>query len=500
MEDTMRKPLSILFVLGIAIFLSACGKSGGFEAAEYISNSGTARVGEETRIELEDGAAIVVPSNSINEPVSITVERSPEKANSLPPLGEDVVQLGDFYNFEITDGEILGPVDLVLPFDEALIPEEQGVLVFGYPTEDGWEYIPVEAQDDKVTLYTAQVGDPLIAWHFVETDLKNSAVCDPKIPLSVTQNGASFLLQGKLDARSRNLLEFLGGANPKPAANVRVHIKINQRDIQEQGQYIVETDENGVFSLEINSLRGLREGWNWVFVNADCESLFEEFAYHSEGYAEFKYEHEIEVEEIQEEIEETVAVEEIPEGAVLLPDFTGKSLGEAADWLEENGFGYTWIDGSSSYNIGVVYNQAPAGGQYKVSYRTIVILYRTTEQIIEDPFGCSIADYEFSDIEMIHCSYGHNDYISVATDIFVKGAEIFPSCQTGIKSPGNTLFYYLANNPEMVTSKKIAENSYANPVNSANEQQIHTYTTTGFTLEYLHDGDSFCITEFIFAK
>ncbi|MBT3314836.1 MAG: hypothetical protein HN390_09495, partial [Anaerolineae bacterium] len=180
----MHKKLSVLLFVGVAIFLSACSGAKDFEAAEYISNSGTARVGEETRIELEDGAAIVVPSNAINEPVSITVERSPEKANSLPPLGDDVVQLGDFYNFEITEGEILGPVDLVLPFDEALIPDKQGILVFGYPTEDGWEYIPVEAQDDKVTLYTAQVGDPLIAWHFVDiNNPENLTVCDQKIPL-----------------------------------------------------------------------------------------------------------------------------------------------------------------------------------------------------------------------------------------------------------------------------------------------------------------------------
>ncbi|MBT7190020.1 MAG: PASTA domain-containing protein [Anaerolineae bacterium] len=397
----MHKKLSVLLFVGVAIFLSACSGAKDFEAAEYISNSGTARVGEETRIELEDGAAIVVPSNAINEPVSITVERSPEKANSLPPLGDDVVQLGDFYNFEITEGEILGPVDLVLPFDEALIPDKQGILVFGYPTEDGWEYIPVEAQDDKVTLYTAQVGDPLIAWHFVDiNNPENLTVCDQKIPLSVTQNGDTFLVTGKLDARSRNLLEFLGGANPKPAANVRVHIKINQRDIQEQGQYIVETDENGVFSLEINSLRGLREGWNWVFVNADCESLFEEFAYHSEGYAEFKYEPEKKVEETQEEIVETVVEETIPEGAVLLPDFTGKTLEEATDWLEENGFGYTWIDGTSTYDIGTVYGQAPESGEYKVPHRTIVVLHKTSNKL-SHPYGCDIS--ELTDEEKSVC-------------------------------------------------------------------------------------------------
>ncbi|MBT3314837.1 MAG: PASTA domain-containing protein [Anaerolineae bacterium] len=479
----MRKTLSILFVAVMAIFLSACGSNtseetvnttevadDGFIPAEYISTSGSAQPGEETRIQLEDGAAIVVPSNSIDNDVSFIVERSPEKAKTLPPLGDNVVQLGDFYNFEVTEGEIIGPVDLVLPFDEALIPREQGVLVFGYPTEDGWEYIPVEAQDDKVTLYTAQVGDPLIAWHFVETDLKNSAVCDPKIPLSLTQNGESFLLQGKLDVRSRNILEFFGGANPKPAASVRVHIKINQRDIREQGQYIVETDENGVFSLEINSLRGLKEGWNWVFVNADCESLFEEFAYHSEGYAEFKYEPEKEVEETQEEVVETVPEEEMPEGAILLPDFVGKSLDEAEDWLDENGFGYITIDGSSYLDMGLVYHQAPSGGSYKVPHRTIVLLNNTASKI-EDPFGC--AEFELTSAEMANCLFTGTYTSTVLYEYEFPNTD--GSCKPREKPSGNPLqrLKYIED------LGKVAENTYC----LSNCSQKTIYTDQGYILE-----------------
>ena len=94
---------------------------------------GDASLGEETRIESGDGAAIVIPANSLNEDLTIKIERNPEKVQSLPPLGDDVLLLGDFYNFEITGGKLLGPVDLILPFDESLIPDADGVLIVAVP-------------------------------------------------------------------------------------------------------------------------------------------------------------------------------------------------------------------------------------------------------------------------------------------------------------------------------------------------------------------------------
>ena len=162
----MRKSLRFLLLAGLVIFLSSCNANK-FEPSEYISTTGSAQPGQESRIELEDGAAIVVPANSLQGEVEITVERNPEKINNLPPLGDEVVQLGDFYNYEVS-GELTGPVDLILPFDENQIPEEEGIMVFGYPSEEGWEYIPVIPDGNKVTIYTVNVGDPIIAWHFAK--------------------------------------------------------------------------------------------------------------------------------------------------------------------------------------------------------------------------------------------------------------------------------------------------------------------------------------------
>ena len=63
--------------------------------------------GEEKEIALEDGAAIIIPADSINQEIEVMVERNPQKTESLPSLSNDVVQLSDFYNFEIAKGELI---------------------------------------------------------------------------------------------------------------------------------------------------------------------------------------------------------------------------------------------------------------------------------------------------------------------------------------------------------------------------------------------------------
>ena len=195
----MRRVLSIIFVIGIAIFLSACGNTNEFKPADYISTTGSAQPDEETRIELEDGAAIVVPAGSVSEETEIVLERNPEKINDLPPLGDDVVQLGDFYNFEFSGDDLTEGVDLIFPLDENQIPEGEGIISVAIPTEDGWEYFPAEANGNEVVFHTINVGDPLTVWHFVKIDdwvdlsseKEGVTVCDPYIPLSLSSSSGT---------------------------------------------------------------------------------------------------------------------------------------------------------------------------------------------------------------------------------------------------------------------------------------------------------------------
>lgn len=401
----MRKSFVILLA---GIFILGCGLFGPKEnnRLEYISTTDSAIPNEETRIELEDGAGIVIPANSIDSEVSVKVERNPEKANNLPPIDEGVVKVGDFYSFEI-DGTINGPVDLILPFNAELIPEnEAGVLVAAIPTENGWKYIPVVPNGNKVTLYTDQIGDPIIAWHFAcidRTDLSYAGnpdkaceeenakklVCDPDIALDVTQSGEQFEVVGSVIPVAKN---FFGATVSEPAANIPVEIKLNAGWRGSGQSYSVTTGDDGSFSFSIDQSKGLVEGWNWVFASAECDPWWGNLVVESNGYAEFKYTPPIVEQPASTEPQptETPAPTEqpIPVSAVLLPDFVEQPIDNAIDWLEANGFKYTWIDGSSPYDLGIVYKQAPAGGQYKVPHRTVVVLYRTTEQG-EDVYGCT---------------------------------------------------------------------------------------------------------------
>jgi len=393
--------MSIIFLLGCNLFSG----SKDYKSAEYTSIQDVAQSGQETKIELDDGAAIIIPANAIDSQVSIKVERNPEKASSLPPFDENLVKVGDFYNFEI-DGTINGPVDLVLPFNPELVPEnEAGVLVVAIPTDSGWKYIPVVPDGNKVTLYTDQIGDPLIAWHFACTDRTDlsyeghpdttceneqakKSVCDPEIALDVNQNGNQFEVVGNVIPVAKN---FFGGTVSEPAANITVTLNLNLREVGSGQKFSVQTDENGSFSYKLDTSK-LKEGWNWVFAKAECDPWWGKIVVESNGYTEFKYTPQVVEQPIStstpQSTESPVATiipapteTLIPTGAVLLPDFVGQPIDNAINWLESNGFKYTWIDGSSAYDLGAVYKQAPAGGQYKVPHRTVVVLYRTTETI-----------------------------------------------------------------------------------------------------------------------
>ena len=221
------------------------------------------------------------------EEISITVERNPEKTNELPPLGDDVVQLGDFYNFQV-DGNLTGPVDLVLPFDEGQIPDKDGVLVVGVPSDEGWKFVPAIPDGNVVTLYTTSVGDPLIAWHFVDVedridlsyeikdDEEPLTVCDARIPVQVTPSENGFKINGQvrpIDTRYENILGWVTPYDLKPAANIEVTLELNLhgwRDASSGKTFTVITDEQGVFEYIIDQA-DVGEGWNWIFAKAQCD-------------------------------------------------------------------------------------------------------------------------------------------------------------------------------------------------------------------------------------
>jgi hypothetical protein len=231
----MKNRVLFVFLIISVLFITSCNQK--FKPAEYANTTGLASPGNETRIELEDGAAISIPSNSIEKNVNVKIERNPEKANGLPALPDNVIQVSDFYNFDIGDAQLSGPVDLVLPFDLNAVPEGKGIFTVAYPSENGWKYVPVIPNGNKITLYTNDIGDPIIAWHFMcgkNIDLKyetfedpceeeraKRATCDPNIPLSAIQDGDQVLIVGHL-MPSRN--GFFGDVQKENAANIPVQI------------------------------------------------------------------------------------------------------------------------------------------------------------------------------------------------------------------------------------------------------------------------------------
>ncbi|MGD8457125.1 MAG: PASTA domain-containing protein [Anaerolineales bacterium] len=403
----MKLYLQVLITSILMAFCISCQADvPAYENQPFTSTSGTFRPGEETRIELGDGAAIVIPAEAIDAEASITIERNPAKIESLPPLGQDGMQLGDFYNFEVTGGELIGAVDLVLPFDGSLIPEGDGILSIAFPTTDGWEFVPVEADEDRVTIYTTHLGDPLIYWHFGnsqeridwgrvvadEEPSESLLVCDQYIPLSVSPGsgpvGTEFTVSGRLlPVREIPGWASYAGAElsdlPSPGG-VSVEVSFGGNYLDQSAKTVkVTTGEGGGFET---SLTPDEVGWVYVSAKAQCDAWFGVVPVPSEGRVDpIRVYEEEEAEAVETEAPQK---EYKVESGVLLPDFTGQPMDEAIDWLKDKGFGFTWVDGSSTYELGVVYKQTPKGEKYYVPHRTTVVLYRTIEQV-EDPYGCS---------------------------------------------------------------------------------------------------------------
>jgi len=263
-----------------------------FIPSEYAENSGGTWRGEDAIIGLDDGARITVFSESFEQPVEALIERNPSKIASLPPLGDDVVQLSDFYNFQVT-GELMGPVQIRIPFDHSLIPNSPGVLTIAYPTSNGWEFSPVSAYDGFVNFQTMELGDPLIAWHFVELDQINleyeaRQYCERLIPVQVTPAvgtwNTTFTLRGQVLSND----EF-----DSDVSHIGLVIKANYWKSPTGGSYYTTTDENGEFEIsfspdnsEFFSLS--MDDINGFHVLAECDSPKGSFSSTSEGWTTFE--------------------------------------------------------------------------------------------------------------------------------------------------------------------------------------------------------------------
>ena len=175
----MRKLLILITTVMIILTLTACG-----EGEQNLDNNTvtlTVKPEIENQLSLPDGAAITILPNVLTGEATVTIERNPEKSQQLPELGDGMIALGDFYDFRISGAELVGPVDLELPFDQSKIPGTDGWLAAAIPAENGWQLIPVERDGGIARLRTHELGDPLIVWTFDE--IKYSIL---KIDLSVS--------------------------------------------------------------------------------------------------------------------------------------------------------------------------------------------------------------------------------------------------------------------------------------------------------------------------
>ena len=110
---------SSLIIFIPIIFLMACNSTSqldaskddpfntieSFKATEYAEVGSNVKAGIESKINLEDGATILIPANAIGQDLVFHIERNPKISFEFPSFGEDAIQLSDFYNFEV-DGEL----------------------------------------------------------------------------------------------------------------------------------------------------------------------------------------------------------------------------------------------------------------------------------------------------------------------------------------------------------------------------------------------------------
>ena len=473
----MRKAF---FVLVLGLLLVSCTpkddsslSNAAFQKVMEVPHETTniqARPDEETKLELSDGAKVLIPAGSAGNNVEVVLERNPDKAKTMPALGEYNVPVSSFYNIEPKGDGLVGPVEVQLPVDKSLIPEGmEGELVALFPDgKGGWRSETVNEVNGKAVLYTDELGDPIIAWHFGPYDEKLKE--HPPVSLDEYINnkcdGTTLFNLGKKKCVDEEYQKFLDNfkktvpvcesemdmqavigegdsgstveiygrvANPVGKAlhdipkdyfaHLPVELKVNYKDVNIPPKTIqAETDMDGRFQVTLNygnNDTGLKEGWNWVFASAICPGGKDNAESRSKGYVEFKLPPK---DKTTDEPAPVVEFTQPPEGAVAVPDVVGLSLDEATKKLEELGFRTTWVNGKSSMELGQIYQQKPAAGEYFVPHRTTVVLFKTIEKnsVLRNDFYA-----EYSNVQKGWKSYGcEKIYIQTLDDTYESSNQV----------------------------------------------------------------------------
>ena len=319
-----------------------------------------------------------------------------------------------------------------MPFDESLKPDTDAELMAGFPVEGGWNFIPVtDIFDGKAVLYTDNFGDPVIGWRFSQLERNPHPTMDPRTLLNYSSCRSGVLV-------SVEPIEVMGSTYYKVMAQYYdPNGDVSKARIKLEYNYFITgihdnvfeawTDENGYYEivLDTDSYSAIGEQaqdyyaskgmdttqWrNSVKVTPlECRSIAgnPEIPIDYYGVSIFDWNGTISTPPLASAANvpnnqpastpqpaSIVTQETIPLGAIQLPNFVGKPFDEAVAWLKQNGFKHMWVDGKSIYDVGMVYAQQPAAGKYKVPHRTTVVLYRTTEKVIDPCFGLNLTPEE----------------------------------------------------------------------------------------------------------
>lgn len=404
-----------LATLALACSLSSHGPSATILAGTNDTVSVPVIAGSEARVELGDGAALVIPAHSLESDSMAVIERSPTKTSSLPVLGEDVLPIGEYYAFSFEGSQPIGPVQVVLPFDAGSIPADSqpGFLTVAFLDGDAWSFVPVKDLGGYVALTAQSLGDPIVAWHFMGGDRvdlsyktrepgthESLTVCDPEISLSVLPE----------EPFTGMPLEIIGRVNPvdltwfdiifdqTAASNLDVTLTFNHLEPGSGRAVTVETDQYGRFQFTLDPASfeefGLRQV-NWVEAEARCDPWFGRVNVPSSGVAAFFLHPSGQTDPARatptQEHEGTStpsalsSATQVPESApatstlVQIPSVVGLPLHDAIDIIEQRGFLTTWTDGPSTYPLGYVFDQAPDAGERRDTRFTTVVLSRSTQ-------------------------------------------------------------------------------------------------------------------------
>lgn len=409
-------PLVALALLPLACSLSGSGPSATIPPGnnERVSAPVVARA--EARFELGDGAAIVIPASSLESDTTAVIERSPSKASSLPPLGEDVLPIGEYYEFSFQGPQPIGPVQVILPFDAASIPTDRqpGFPTVAFPDGDTWSFVPVPDLGGYVAVTTQSIGDPIIAWHIVDVDGRVDlsyktreplTVCDPEISLSVLPEepftGMPLQIIGRVNPVNPSWFQVI--FDQTAASNLDVTLSFNHLEPGSGHAVTVQTDQYGRFqftldpeSFEEFALRDV----NWVEAEARCDPWFGRVNVQSIGLAVFFLHPTGEPQQGGGALTPTAALTSVPTAPadvtrapasapatsplVEIPSVVGLPLHDAVDIIEDSGFLTTWTDGPSTYPLGYIFDQAPDAGQRRDPRFTTVVLSRST-QLLPNP-------------------------------------------------------------------------------------------------------------------